>query len=182
MGFRTGILLLTILFFIAGLIIADDGKNKMSQEKDKSSKSDSISWFAYDNGLSMAQAEDKHLFVNFTTKWCGYCRIMNKTTFIDSEIVGMLDKGFISVKVDGDSRDTLDIDGYQIIEKNLARHEYAVKGYPTYWFLKPDGTKLGALRGYQHKDVLKQALEFVSERKYDSTEADTSNEQKRSDH
>ncbi|MEA3296768.1 MAG: thioredoxin family protein [candidate division Zixibacteria bacterium] len=182
MRIRSCILLLTLLIFVAGLIVAADSKEKMPRDEGANSKQDEISWFAYDEGLVKAKDEDKHLFVNFTTKWCGYCRKMNKTTFADNEIIEMMDEDFIAVKVDGDSKDTLEIDGYKIIEKNLTRYEYRVRGYPIYWFLKPDGTKLGSLRGYQHKNVLKQALEFVSERKYDSTKADTRKEQKRSDH
>ena len=92
---------------------------------------------------------------------------MNATTFVDPEIVRMMNDNFIAVKIDGDSRDTLNIDGYKITERNLTRSEYRVSGYPTYWFLESDGTKLGALRGYQGKDQLGKALKMVAERQYE---------------
>ena len=37
-----------------------------------------IKWFAYDVGLAKAKKEGKHLFVDFTAKWCGYCKKMEK--------------------------------------------------------------------------------------------------------
>ena len=45
-------------------------------------------------------------------------------------------------------------------------------GSLTFWFLKPDGVKIGALRGYQETGAMLQVLEFVAERKYDTTATD----------
>jgi thioredoxin-related protein len=92
---------------------------------------------------------------------------MDGTTFIDPEVVKLVRGSFVAVIVDGDSRDTLDIAGYKITERDLAKSEYQVSGYPTYWFLEADGTKLGYLRGYQSTNQLLQALKLVAERRYE---------------
>ena len=125
-----------------------------------------IKWFAYDVGLAKAKKEGKHLFVDFTAKWCGYCKKMEKTTFIEPEIVKMLNTEFVSVKVDGDSEKELDIEGYKITEKNLSRMDYKVRGYPTFWFVDPQGTRLGALSGYQESANLMTYLQYVKDKKY----------------
>jgi len=131
-----------------------------------------ITWLDYDGGLTKAKLEDKHVFINFTTSWCGYCKKMNKSTFVDPEVVMMMDSNFVAIMVDGDSRHELDIDGYKITERDLTRKEYGVGSYPLYFFLKSDGEKLGALRGYQSKNQLMQYLTYVAERKYDTTVTD----------
>lgn len=130
-----------------------------------------IVWMSYDDGLVKAKAEDKHIFVNFTTSWCGWCKKMNKTTFKEGVILDILADSFVSVKVDGDSKRELDIDGYKITEQNLTRSEFQVRSYPTYYFLTPEGGKLGAARGYQNKDQLSKYLTYVAERQYDTTKA-----------
>lgn len=139
-------------------------------ETDKSGKTpDKISWISYDEGLALAKEENKHLFIDFTAKWCGWCKKMDREVFVNNEVISILNDNFISVKVDGDSEKILDIDGYQITEKNLTKQEFQVTGYPAFWFLKSDGSKLGVLNGYQTTDKLLQVLDYVREQRYDTT-------------
>ena len=149
-----------------------------NEEKSSTTKPTEIVWMSYDAGLVKAKAENKHLFVNFTTSWCGWCKKMNKTTFKDGEIIDMLAKNFVSVKVDGDSKKELDIDGYKITEQNLARSEFQIRSYPTYYFLTPQGGKLGAARGYQEKAQLSKYLTYVAERQYDTTKVQNPDQRK----
>lgn len=133
--------------------------------------SDEISWIAYDDGLALAKKEDKHMFIDFTAKWCGWCKKMDREVFVDDSVISILSDNFITVKVDGDSQKLLDVDGYQISEKDLAKHEFNVTGYPAFWFLKPDGSRVGVLKGYQATDKLLQILDYVREYRYDTTQA-----------
>ena len=82
----------------------------------------------------------------------------------------------VPVRVDGDSPHELDVDGYKITEKSLTRSEFGVRGYPSFWFLKPDGTKLGKIDGYRTKDFMMEALTFVKDYKYDSTKTKQSDQ------
>ncbi|HEX2897247.1 MAG TPA: thioredoxin fold domain-containing protein [candidate division Zixibacteria bacterium] len=125
-----------------------------------------IKWLSYDEGLAKAKKEGKHLFVDFTAKWCGYCKKMDGSTFVEPEIVKMLNNDFVPVKVDGDSEKELNIEGYKVTEKNLSRQEYKVRGYPTFWFLDAQGTKLGAVSGYQPATNLLNTLQYVKDKKY----------------
>jgi thioredoxin-related protein len=137
-----------------------------------------IAWMSYDAGLAKAKAENKHMFVNFTTSWCGWCKKMNKTTFKEDIILGILADDFVSVKVDGDSKKELDIDGYKITERNLTKSEFKVRSYPTYYFLTPEGGKLGAASGYQNTEQLSKYLTYVAERQYDTTKAQNPGQEK----
>lgn len=125
-----------------------------------------IKWHAYDVGLAKAKKEGKHVFIDFTAKWCGYCKKMDKTTFIEPEIVKLLNNDFVSVQVDGDSEKELNIDGYKVTEKNLSRLEYQVRGFPTFWFLDSQGARLGNLQGYQQTAALLGTLQYVKDKKY----------------
>jgi len=158
-----------ILLILAAVVAlaADDGKK--ADSKQPAEKPTEINWLSFDTGLTKAKAENKHVFVNFTTSWCGWCKRMNQTTFKEPEIIQMLDSSFVSVKVDGDSKHELDINGYKITESDLTHSEFGVRSYPTYYFLTPDGGKLGAARGYQQKDQLAQYLAYVAGRQYDTT-------------
>jgi thioredoxin-related protein len=152
----------------------DKGIDSEEQQPDKKSE---IEWQAYDVGLKKALDQNKHVFIDFTAKWCGYCRKMEREVFTDARIIDILNNDFIPVRVDGDSRNELDIDGYKVTERNLATREYGVRGYPTFWFLKPDGTKLGPLGGYRPTEFMLEALTFVKEYRYDSTSTEGEKEE-----
>lgn len=159
------------LLFVAFFALSLSGAEKAGVKEEDGPKiaKKEIEWHAYDVGLKKAQQEDKHVFIDFTAKWCGYCRKMEREVFSDPEVINMLNNDFVSVKVDGDSKNELNIDGYKITERNLAVREYGVRGYPTFWFLKSDGTKLGSIGGYRPLDFMVDALTFVKEKRYDST-------------
>ena len=158
--------LLTILLALSLVGSETPSENKTAGED---TESKTIEWLAYDVALEKAAREDKHIFIDFTAKWCGYCRKMDREVFTDQRIIDLLNNDFVSVKVDGDSKNELDIDGYKITESNLTRQEYGVRGFPTFWFLKSDGTRLGPLGGYHPTEVMLEALTWVKERRYDST-------------
>jgi len=157
--------------FMFAFALAMAAENEGSSTADPQA-ADSIQWLSYDAGLLKAAKEDKHVFIDFTAKWCGYCKKMDRETFSKAEVINMINTDFVPVRVDGDSQHELNIDGYKITESNLTKQEFGVRGYPTFWFLKSDGTKLGAITGYRPANVIIDALNFVKEGKYDTTGAD----------
>jgi thioredoxin-related protein len=158
------------LFILAFMFPAAPAQEKGKTEgggKSEEKKSTGIVWHRYDDGLKMARENGKHILVNFTAKWCGYCGKMNRTTFSNPEVVKMLSEDFVTIKVHGDSKKELNIDGYKITERKLALNEYHVRGYPAYWFLKSDGKRLGVLPGYRAANEFLEVLYFMKAGLYD---------------
>ena len=152
---------------VSPVFAQDRGKADSTQNKSKKQNRGEIIWHQYDDGLKLAKEYGRHVLVNFTAKWCGYCKKMNATTFRDPEVVRMLNEDFVSIKVDGESKKELNIDGYKITERKLTQAEYHVRGYPAYWFLKSDGQRLGVLPGYRTADDFLEVLYFMKESLYD---------------
>jgi len=159
------LLLLMSISALAGDLtkVADKSETKSSAE---------VNWMRYDDGLAKAKVEDKHVIIDFSTSWCVYCKKMDKETFVDTAVISLLNEHFISIKVDGDSKQVLDIEGYKISEKDLTKKEYGVRGYPAFWFLKSDGTKLAQIQGYRPKEYMMEAFNYIVEKKYDTTQTD----------
>lgn len=129
-----------------GVVVADPG--------------DLINWVKYDDALSLAKKQNKHVIVNFTTSWCGWCKKMKASTYIDSAVVRMIKSNFVAAKVDGDSYGTLNIDGGQITERGLTI-QYGVSGYPTTWFLEPDGKRIAPAPGFIDVNAMRTILDYV---------------------
>ena len=132
-------------------------------------KAEKINWYSLDEAMTIAKEKNKHIFIDFSTSWCGYCKKMDKEVFTQQSVINLLNNDFIAVKVDGDGVKELEIDGYKIKEKDLTRREFKVTGYPTFWWLNPEGKKLFKVSGYKPAEYWVQALTFVKDYEYDST-------------
>jgi len=128
-----------------------------------------IVWYNYQDGWEKAKSENKHLFVDFTATWCGWCKRLEQTTFSVPEVAKMLNDDFVPVKVWEKSTDTAVIDGYKIAERDLARREFRVTGYPSLWFVSPKGARIGPAGGYVDAATMMKYLDIVKFYRYDST-------------
>lgn len=168
----------TLTVFLLSAFSFSLAENKPSNKAAKLPKrqvdKSKITWLSYDQGLRYAKSEKKHLFVDFTATWCGWCKRMDATTFQDSAVINEVNRSFVPVKVWGDTDSLLDIEGYQISQRDLAKNEFRVGGYPAFWFVSPEGQKIGPLPGYQKSDVMLKVFDYVRERKYDTVKTDTS--------
>ncbi len=135
-------------------------------------KEPEFAWYRYDQGLKKAQAEKKNIMVNFYTKWCGYCKKMDKYTFGDEEIKKILLESFVPVKVDGQSRAKLSLGGKYVTEKDLTRR-YRVTAFPNTVFLNPAGEKIqwsyNPIRGYVGADIFAEVLNYLKDDLYKKT-------------
>lgn len=131
--------------------------------------SEGIKWYDLDQALPLAKEQNKHIFIDFSTAWCGYCKKMDKEVFTKKEVIDLLNNDYIAVKVNGDGTKELEIDGYKVTEKDLTKREFKVTGYPTFWWLTADGKKLFKESGYRPADFWIQALTWVKDFEYDST-------------
>lgn len=151
---------------------ADKPKAASSGAKVSKAVSDTaINWMQFDAGLAKAKKEKKHMFVDFTTAWCGWCKKMEAETFSRPEVIKYVNDNFIAAKVIGDSDKELDLEGYKISERNLTTGSFKVTGFPAFAFLTPEGISLGVLPGYRPKDAMMEVFEFVKEKKYDTSKA-----------
>ena len=170
MKIKFGFLVVLAAFFLLGIVWADSAPStdKTQGEKKSSPKEatpTAIKWLKYDEGLKLAKEQGKKVFVEFTAKWCGWCKKMHATTFVEPEIVAMLSENYVAVSVDGDSPDTLKIDGWITSEKGLAR-EYKVSSYPTYWFLTANAEPIAPIKGYRDKNDMGNILEYLKDDTY----------------
>jgi len=100
---------------------------------------DLIDWT---NNLDAAKAtalsENKPVLIDFYAEWCGWCKRMDADTYSDKK-VAELAKSFVCVKINSD-------------ENAKLANTYQVRGLPTTVFLKPDGSVISVMPGYQPPD------------------------------
>ena len=98
--------------------------------------------------MKTAAGQGKQIVLYFHADWCTYCTKLKETTFKDNDVIQYLDDNFISIAVDTDQN------------RELA-NEWQVKGLPTIWFLKADGTKISSVPGYVDEKQFMNMLEYI---------------------
>lgn len=128
--------------------------NVQAQEKNKGIRFErDLSW---EQVKAKAKAENKFIFVDAYTTWCGPCKMMDKDVFPNDTVGDFMNKRFISVKVQMDrtGRDNEQVKSWYAAAGQIEK-EYQVPGYPCFLFLASDGRLAYRELGY------KPVAEFV---------------------
>lgn len=94
-------------------------------------------------GLEKAKAENKLLFVDCYTTWCGPCKFMRINTFTDTNLGNYMKDKYVSMAIDMEQPEGM------IIAK-----KYGIEAYPTLLFLD----KYGRVVNYQVGGIGAEAL------------------------
>lgn len=110
-----------------------------------------IPWFTgtFDEAVAKAKAEKKLIFIDFWTTWCGWCKKLDKETYMDDSVLLTM-KDIICVSIDAESKD-----GAPIAKK------YSITGFPTMVVLESDGSLRDQLVGYMPPTKFKEEIERV---------------------
>ena len=109
----------------------------------------------FEEALQQAEEEEKLVFVDVYTSWCGPCKVMSQTVFPDQKVGEYFNARFVSFKLDAED---MDINGPRI------SNTYDVRVYPTLLFLNPDGTELGrGVSGYDIEGLLGLAEDILND-------------------
>lgn len=92
----------------------------------------------WEEALELAQKEDKIIFVDAYTTWCGPCKRMAKNVFTQSEVGNFYNENFINLKLDMEKGEGIKFG-----------RKYPVTAYPTLYYIAPDGKVVQNIRGGQ---------------------------------
>lgn len=152
-------LLVIIFFFGLKSYFKIDEQNAEAVEE---ARPFAINWLSYNEGLALAEKENKYVLINFYTDWCGYCKKMDKETYSNEEVKNILNKNFVIVKVNAESNNKVIENGEEITERELAKL-YQVTGYPTTWFLESNHSRVAPLPGYVASEQFIPVLNYIGE-------------------
>ncbi len=126
--------ILLLLFFLYFPILNANELSKETSPYLLQHATNPVNWMSWSaRAFAKAKKEDKPIFVSIGYSTCHWCHVMERESFVNEKIAALLNKYFISIKVDKEEMPQLDI-YYQNIYKRYKKH---VGGWPLSVFMTP---------------------------------------------
>jgi thiol:disulfide interchange protein len=99
----------------------------------------------FKEALAEAKAQNKPVFIDIYTTWCGPCKWMSANTFTNKEAAKYYNDNFINYKIDAERG-----------EGPYVSRKYKIRGYPTLLYVDGDGNVIHKVAG------MHPAKEFIA--------------------
>lgn len=113
---------------------------QLIESKDQGIEFESIT---FEQALLKAKKNNKLIFIDAYTEWCGPCKWMAKNSFMDNQVGQIYNLNFINVKFDMEKGE-----GPEFAKL------YSIKAYPTLLFVNGEGEVVKRVLGAQQSESL----------------------------
>lgn len=127
-------------------------------------------WASLGNVEDLMKKEPKKMIVDVYTPWCGPCKMMDRNTFSNPEIIDLVSTNFHPVKFNAEGPDPITYRGKEYSNPQFdpnrrgrnAKHQLAslfpVRGYPSLLVVNEQFEIVGSIVGYRTPEQLKEEL------------------------
>ena len=129
-----------------------------------------INWMTWDEMVKAQETERRKVFIDVYTDWCGWCKKMDASTFLEPNIVNYMNQGYYAVKLDAEMKEPLEFNGFQFVNPNptgrRSTHQFAASmldgqlSYPSFVILDENFTRQHIIKGFQQPEPLLGTLIF----------------------
>lgn len=153
----------TVAFLLASVIFFS-----LSSFKTDEPQSDGIHWMSLEQAFAATQKNPKKVLIDVYTGWCGWCKVMDKKTFTNPEVIKYVNENYYAVKLDAESKDDITIGSvtYSYNDANRA-NDVAVAllqgkmSYPSIVYLDEQFNMIQPIPGYQEARQFHEIITFI---------------------
>ena len=143
-----------------------------------STQAQQINWMTMEEALAAQKKEPKKIFMDVYTTWCGPCKLLDKNTFGDEDVIEYVNKHYYAVKFNAEGNDPVTYQDFTYTNPNykperkgrnaqhLFAHALKVTAYPTVVFFKENGDLIQAVPGYRTPQQLEIFLKMIHNNDY----------------
>lgn len=122
----------------------------------KTAEGEAIKWVTIDEAQKLMAKNPKKIFMDVYTPWCGPCKMLDRMTFNQPEVIEEVNKNYYAVKFNAESQDPLTFNGKQYSNPNFDPNRSArSRNYPHQF------TQTLSIRGYPALIVFDEKLNII---------------------
>ena len=137
-----------------------------------------INWVTMDEALAAQQESPRKIVVDVYADWCGPCKMMDRNTFSNADVIEYINENYYAVKFDAEGDEVVNYQGQQFTNPGYvegkrgrnATHEFSmalqVRGYPSMVYFDEQGELIQAIPGYQTPQQLEVFLKMIGSDDY----------------
>ena len=132
-----------------------------------------INWVTLEEAIVLQKKNPKKIIMDAYTKWCGPCKMLDKNTFHNSDVVAYINENYYAVKFDAEGNSvitykdtTFDNPNYDPAKANRRNSTHKltsylkIRAYPTLVFFDEEGSFITPIVGYQTPQQLELYLKL----------------------
>ena len=141
--------------------------------------SQQINWISFNELEKVQKNNPKNVLIDIYTNWCGPCKIMDKNTFGNADIIRIINENYYAVKFNGEGNETVkfmdriftnpNYDSSRSQKRNSS-HELTrylgVNAYPSTLFFDSSMNYISPIRGYLNPKQIEVYLTLFKDDTY----------------
>ncbi len=153
--------LAVIVFAFTTLTSGIEGNGKKSE----------IAWQTFDKGVELAKKEKKMMVLDIYTNWCHWCKVMDKDTYGNPEVVKYAQENLVMAKLNAETDEK-----FKFKEGNYSGRQlsmmFGVEGFPSTIFLNSEGELITSVSGFIPADRFTLILKYLEGNWYEKMKFD----------
>lgn len=137
-----------------------------------------INWMTMNEALEAQKKQPKKILMDAYTNWCGPCKLMDKNTFTNKDVINYVNKHFYAVKFDAEGTEEVVYKDFKYTNPNFdasrkgrnSQHFFAnalkVTGYPSLVFFDEKSDVISPIVGYRTPEQLEIFLKMMANNDY----------------
>ena len=138
-----------------------------------------INWVSLDEALKLQKKEPRKIMMDVYTNWCGPCKMLDRNTFGNKDVIDYVNKNYYAVKFNAEGNSTINFKDNTFgnpnfdptkVNKRNSPHEFTrflqVSAYPTIVFFDEATNVIAPVRGYQNPQQLELYLKLFKSDKH----------------
>ena len=137
-----------------------------------------INWMSMNDALAAQSETPKKIIMDVYTIWCGPCKLLDKNTFGNKNVIQFINENYYAVKFNAEGTEEITYQDFIYTNPNYKKgrkgrnstHFLAgalkISGYPSIVFFKDNGELIQVVTGYKTPTQLEIYLKMISNEDY----------------
>ncbi len=131
-----------------------------------------INWMNFEDAIAAQSQNPKKIMMDAYTDWCGPCKMLDKNTFQNADVIAYVNENYYAVKFNAEGNNEIEYQGKIYKNPNFivgqsgrnSQHEFAgslqINAYPSIVFFDEEGNPIVPLPGYKTPGQLELYLKL----------------------